>query len=638
MKPVCGSRTFIRAILFLFLCWPETGYGQSIDSLVSRLRASPPRDTSYLRTQTQTVWQLLQRSRFGQADSLLTEADKLANRLDDAQGKFNVLYYRTLACYYQDQIARGLPYAQKALALVNQYGLSARERQLALSLHGVLYFSIHRYDEALRYYLEAIRLTESHNLTYRVTPSYLGAGNVLKVMGKNKEALVYYRKALTVARREVEPRMLVLAENHLGDSLSEQGIAFTGEALHHYLQALPVAERSNAHGPTADLLNSIGRMYLLLKKPEQALTYLKRGEQLARQDNLLDQLGTNAWVMGQVYAVLGQYDRAETYLKESLRLARQIDDAEGMRVRIQALATYYADRKQFAQAYDYQQQKAVLNDSLFSVQAAQHAQEMITRYETQKKEQQLTLLQARADRDRLERKAMLTVGVLMLLLLGALAAWYLYRSRLKQVLIREQMRQRIAHDLHDEIGSTLSSISLLSGLISNQLAVSNTESAGRMVRKIHADACQTLESMDEIIWAVNPGNDSLQRVVLRIQEYAQPLMEAQNITFTMQVDPRLHDHLLSMDVRQSLYFVIKEALNNLLKYAGATAVQVQVGQQQGQLKVTITDNGCGFDPLLTDNRTGRRSMQQRAEAIGGQLQIDSTPGAGTNVSLTAPLH
>lgn len=615
-----------------------TAHSQVIDSLLVQLRTAPSRDTVYIRTQTQVVWRLLQRSKFSQADSLLDETGKLANRLEYAPGKFNVMYYRALACYYQDQIARGLPYAQQALALVNQYGLLPRERQLALSLHGVLYFSIHRYDEALQYYLDAIRLTETHNLTYRVTPAYLGAGNVLKVMGKNKEALVYYRKALNAARHEVEPRMLVLAENHLGDSLSDLGVAYASEALHHYLQALPVAERSNAHGPTADLLTNVGRMYLLLRKPEQALPYLEKAEQLAKQDNLLDQLGANDWVIGQVYAALGQAGLAETYLKESLRLARQIDDAEGTRVRIQALATFYADQGDYAKAYSYQRQKAELNDSLFTVQAAQHAQEMVTRFETQKKEQQLTLLQARADRDRLEREALLTVGVLILLLLGALTAWYLYRNRLKQALIREQMRQRIAHDLHDEIGSTLSSISLLSGLIGNQLTDTNTGTAARMVEKIHADARQTLESMDEIIWSINPGNDSLQRVILRIQEHAQPLMEAQGIRFLLHVDPQLHDRQLPMDLRQSLYFVLKEALNNLLKHAGATTVEIQMKQQHGQLKVTITDNGRGFDPLQTDNRTGRQSMQQRAEAIGGQLHIDSVAGHGTNVWLTAPLR
>lgn len=636
MTPVYRFRTFSWVFLLL-LGGSVTAYSQSIDSLLGQLRTSARRDTSYVRTQTQAVWQLLQRSKFGQADSLLTETDKLASRIEYTPGKFNVLYYRALACYYQDQIAKGLPYAQKALALVNQYRLSPRERQLALSLHGVLYFSIHRYDEALQYYLDAIRLTETHNLTYRVTPAYLGAGNVLKVMGRNKEALVYYRKALNVAQHEVEPRMLVLAENHLGDSLSELGVGYANEALQHYLEALPVAERSNAHGPTADLLTNIGRMYLMLRKPGQALPYLKRAEQLAKADNLLDQLGANDWVIGQAYAALGQANLGETYLKESLRLARQIDDAEGMRVRIQALATFYADQGDYSKAYSYQRQKAVLNDSLFTVQTARHAQEMVTRFETQKKEQQLTLLTARADRAQLEREALITVGVLLLLLLGALAAWYLYRSRLKQALIREQMRQRIAHDLHDEIGSTLSSISLLSGLIGNQLTANNTGAATRMVQKIHADARQTLESMDEIIWSVNPGNDSLQRVILRIQEYAQPLMEAQGIIFSLHVDSQLHDRHLPMDLRQSLYFVLKEALNNLLKYAEATAVDVQIRQQYGQLKVTITDNGLGFDPQQIDNRTGRQSMRQRAEAVGGQLQIDSVPGRGTNVRLTAPL-
>ena len=217
----------------------------------------------------------------------------------------------------------------------------------------------------------------------------------------------------------------------------------------------------------------------------------------------------------------------------------------------------------------------------------------------------------------------------------AVSAWLLNRARLRRLQEAQNLRQQIAHDLHDEVGSTLSSISLLSGMVNDLIARNRPESVERAIQKINTDARQILQPVDEIIWTINPGNDSLHRIALRLQEYAQPLMESKGIQFSFAVDPALGLLPVSMEVRRNLYLIGKEAINNLVKYSEATQATVRFSYVHKQLRVLIEDNGRGFDPAQPSLRTGQVSMQQRAKAMGGKLNVRSAPGEGTTLELMA---
>lgn len=624
-----------RLVVSLIVVSEQTALAQRskpLDSLFRRLRQSA-RDTHYVLTQNACIWQLLQRSDFSRADSVLRQAEQLATELKYDYGLEQTYYNWALSLYYQDKSSQALPYARNAQRLVAIRHLPARDEQMVLSLLGVIYFSTHDYDQSLRLYLNAIRLTETNHLTYRVTPAYIGVGNILKVMGKKEAALVYYRKALTVAEQEPEKRMVVLAKSHMGDALVALGKPRFVEALHYYEQALPVAEQCGAHGPLADVLTNIGQMHLDLGHYTQAVAYLQRSERLCTEDNLTDQLGAVCLTLGRVYQAAKQYPPAERYFLRALRLARQIGDADETRTRTQALAKFYAQTAQYKLAYDQQQQTTQLNDSLFNIQSSRHAQELATQYETEKKEQQLKLLYERNQRASTERNALLAVGILLLLLGAVVSAWLLNRARLLRLQDAHQLRQQIARDLHDEVGSTLSSISLLSGHTNTLLSQNRPETAQKMVQKIYTDARQILESIDEIIWTINPGNDSFHRIALRLQEYALPLMESRNIQFSLVSDPALDELPVSMEVRRHLFLIGKEAINNLVKYSQATRATVRFEHDRGKIAVLIEDNGQGFDTEQPTTRNGQASMQQRADAIGGALTVQSAVGDGTRLKL-----
>ncbi|QHV97807.1 sensor histidine kinase [Spirosoma endbachense] len=275
-----------------------------------------------------------------------------------------------------------------------------------------------------------------------------------------------------------------------------------------------------------------------------------------------------------------------------------------------------------------------------STRTSTEIKRMVYQYETEKREVPLKLLQQQvkftqqeAERSPFRTNVLLIGAALLLLLGGSLSAWLLNQSKLHRVGEAQKLRKQIAHDLHDDVGSTLSSISMLSGYTNILLSQNQPESAQKMVQKIYTDARQILESIDEIIWTINPDNDTLHRIALRLQEYAQPLMESKNITFSFQMDAGLEEAPISMEVRRNLYLISKEAINNLIKYSQATQATICFEKKDGQLQVLIEDNGRGFVVDGPSQRNGQANMRQRAVSLGGTLAIESITGQGTRLQL-----
>jgi two-component system, NarL family, sensor histidine kinase UhpB len=208
--------------------------------------------------------------------------------------------------------------------------------------------------------------------------------------------------------------------------------------------------------------------------------------------------------------------------------------------------------------------------------------------------------------------------------------YIVYRYRLRQALAVERMRTRIATDLHDEVSSTLSGISILSDIISNQVSEPKLHS---MSRHIGVNASKMMEKIDDIIWIVNPSNDRFDNLGLRIREFAIPLFESANIRFEFEFDENLNRLQIPMDIRRNLYLICKEAINNLVKYANCTETQVRFLYDGKGLSMMVRDNGTGFNPQMQTSRNGLRNMRNRAAAIQAEIQIFSQPGLGSTISL-----
>ena len=223
--------------------------------------------------------------------------------------------------------------------------------------------------------------------------------------------------------------------------------------------------------------------------------------------------------------------------------------------------------------------------------------------------------------------------VTTLVFLVVLIVYFLHRERVNRLLAVEKVRNRVARDLHDDMGSTLSTINILSAMAKSKMTTDPVKTAG-YISKISDNSQRMMEAMDDIVWSIKPSNDTMQRVTARMREFATGVLEAKDIALQFVVEEGVADVKLNMEARRDFFLIFKEALNNAAKYSKASIVTVNVGVQNKQLTFTIKDNGVGFDTTKADGGNGLGNMQKRADALHGKLRIRSEAGEGTEVKLS----
>jgi len=216
-----------------------------------------------------------------------------------------------------------------------------------------------------------------------------------------------------------------------------------------------------------------------------------------------------------------------------------------------------------------------------------------------------------------------------------------YRARLKRIQQERAMeneRGRIARDLHDELGSQLTHISMMSDLGQSDAGAGvRLEKLEKRVQHISTVAVQTVRSLDEIVWAVNPRNDTLRSLTEYLTQFVRELTENTGVDCRFQIAENLPDMQLPPELRHSLFLVVREAMNNALKHARATQISLGVKTDGSQIEIFLQDNGGGFNPAAVQackKRNGLENMRQRIEVLGGQFFIETHQGRGTIIRLT----
>ena len=151
--------------------------------------------------------------------------------------------------------------------------------------------------------------------------------------------------------------------------------------------------------------------------------------------------------------------------------------------------------------------------------------------------------------------------------------------------------------------------------------------------EINDSSINLMEKMDDIVWSINPRNDSLENLLIRIKRFATALFEAKNIDYNIGIQENINRIKLHMEYRQHIYLILKEAINNLVKYADASKADIDVSFNGGVLTIRIQDNGKGFIKQEYFTGNGMLSMKNRAELMQASLEIDSKPNQGTIVIL-----
>jgi ligand-binding sensor domain-containing protein/anti-sigma regulatory factor (Ser/Thr protein kinase) len=224
-----------------------------------------------------------------------------------------------------------------------------------------------------------------------------------------------------------------------------------------------------------------------------------------------------------------------------------------------------------------------------------------------------------------------------ILILSGIFSIYQFRIRQLKKLIR--VRTRISQDLHDEVGATLTSISFLSEVVKQQTG-NGQSPAHETIEKIGEFSREMIGEMNDIVWAINPTNDKLEKIENRMQNFASPLLAAKNIRFNFHSDGQIKSLSLGMQQRKNLYLIFKEAVNNSAKYAGCKEVNVAIFRENNHIQMEITDDGKGFSfDQENGNRGGNglKNMKERAVEINAGFSINSVPGGGTSIVIKVPI-
>jgi len=223
----------------------------------------------------------------------------------------------------------------------------------------------------------------------------------------------------------------------------------------------------------------------------------------------------------------------------------------------------------------------------------------------------------------------------------ALVIYFMYRYRINELLKRQAIRNKIAQDLHDNVGSTLSSISVYSQVAKIYQQQQKLEPLQDTLEKISATSSEMISEMNDIVWAINPRNDNMETILQRMESFARPLLASQEVKFHFSYVPGIQHQHLEMAKRKNFYLIFKEAINNALKYSGCKNLWVDISLHHHQLELLVKDDGKGFDvkkirSMNTLSGNGVRNMEMRAKEMKGSWSIVSSD-SGTIVKLAFPI-
>jgi two-component sensor histidine kinase len=227
--------------------------------------------------------------------------------------------------------------------------------------------------------------------------------------------------------------------------------------------------------------------------------------------------------------------------------------------------------------------------------------------------------------------------VLGVLSIFGLIVYWLYRFRVSKLLEIERTRTRIATDLHDDIGTNLSKISLLSEIVKMQSAGENGEKM-RMLEVIGETSRESVGAMSDIVWAINPKKDSLADMTRRMRQHAEEVFLEKGVTVKFNAPEDNKNLKLSMDIRRELYLIYKEAVTNSAKHSDCQTVEINFQVRQNQLFLSIKDDGKGFDSSENFSGNGLQNLKIRAKKINAKLEVKSEIGNGTTVFLSTDGH
>ncbi|MAM30440.1 MAG: two-component sensor histidine kinase [Flavobacteriaceae bacterium] len=511
------------------------------------------------------------------------------------------------------------------------------------------------YQQALDRLFIALRAEETSNNREGIADGYNNIGVVYYYMQDYDKATTYLLKALEEQKKLGNITGLQQGYNNVGAIFDYQ--KKYDEAIATYKKALAISQELGDRKLEASNLANIALAYTKLEDFKRADDFFEQSIAVREEINDKNGLAHSFSSFGENLRLQKRYQLAETYLKRGLTYALDNNIKRSARETYSSLAELAKDRKNTIAEVEYLRKYIAINDSILDETKTKAIEELETKYETEKKENEILAQRAQlAEKDlQVRRKNTLIYGGFSLAVALGLVGYLLYNqqklknrqlkkeSELQTALARietqnklQEQRLRISRDLHDNIGSQLTFVTSSIDNLKYALEGTNDTITGKL-GNISEFTTQTIYELRDTIWAMNKSNITAEDLQVRIANFIEKASKVDNsVEFSFTTDEDIKNQVFTSVQGMNVYRIIQEAVNNALKYAKATKISVDMKTLANDhtIVINIVDNGIGFNKETIEAGNGLSNIRKRTRDIGGKADIISEEGKGTTVTIS----
>lgn len=517
----------------------------------------------------------------------------------------------------------------------------------ALMFQGIVYYLKGNYENSLPQFLSAYTLFDSLKNEEALIRLHCEMGVFYRKQSDTSKAYEHLDRAILLSKKLNNQGGLATALSHI--AVMKQGEGKIDEAFSNYQEVYKIrVEQKDSVGLGYALLD-LSTIELEKGNVKKALEYIETSTKIREKLGDDQGIAINLVNTGETYFNAKDYSNAIFYFDKSLKKAYEVGYTDLIRYNYDQLAMTYGLLKDYKSAYGYQQKNQLFKDSLYNIEKAKVISDLEVKYETEKKEQQIALQQSQLSEQQAHINFNYTIiTALIITLILIVIIFTLLRTRLKrerELSVREALinatlssqeteRKRFAQDLHDGMGQLISSLQLTIKSLDTQ---TTSEKRFETLAKSETIMNEMHREIRSIAFNLMPQTLILSGLVPAIKEMANRINETGKISVeitSFDMPERL------VEVHEiSVYRVVQEWINNILKYSGATKVTVNFVAHEKEISVMVEDNGNGFDIISLEKSKGNgwRNIQSRIKLIHGSLNIDSRPNRkGSTLSIEFP--
>lgn len=510
---------------------------------------------------------------------------------------------------------------------------------------------------ALNYYLKAADVRKKINDKKGLAGSFIWIGNVYyEGLVNYDKAKFYFNNALRIYSQTGDEMGLSYVYANMGNVLMLQ--KDYKKSLDYYFKALNLKSKLHNDRGLGLIYNNIGNLYFNQKNYNEALTYYKKSFAIRTSQGEKNGIATSDVNIANVYIKKNiNKDQAKVLLEQAITISNEVKFKQGLSDAYLSLFELSKESKDYDNAISYYEKYVLFKDSILNESTAKQINDIQIKYETREKEQQIISLNNDNIIQKLsiKRRNMAIMMVCSLLLVTLLMGGLFYNSyklkqesRLQAEVIKQQNlaskgiieaeeaeRKRIASDLHDGIGQLFSTVKMnLETLIDRYIITA--PDAAILAEKTMAMVDESCSEVRSIAHQMMPNALIKSGLVSAVRDFVNKI-PSDKLKVTVETKG-INEHL-DTSVETVLYRVIQESVNNVIKHANATTLDIQLLSDANEITVTIEDNGDGFD---TNDQSsikgiGLKNMSSRVEYLKGTVEISSSPGRGTLVAIYVPL-